>query len=197
MREDAAGNRNDDYASQPVRLRHDPEAPALAFERAPSGDPTQVSVAVAEKDLGYRRRPDRAQPRGLEHLAGAADQARGDAAGRARRRRRAAAGPLATARAGHRSRRERRRRRGTPAAHAAAADPVRAARRRRQDQDRARRRRVARRAHRAAQGDGAAPAVPGALGRAGHESRDGSPTATASRCLASRSRCSGRARAAK
>ena len=52
VREDAAGNRNDDYASQPVRLRHDPEAPVLAFERAPSGDPTQVSVAVAERVSG-------------------------------------------------------------------------------------------------------------------------------------------------
>src|ERR671915_1940587 len=52
VREDAAGNRNDDYASQPVRLRHDPEAPALAFEAAPGDDPTRVSVAVTEKISG-------------------------------------------------------------------------------------------------------------------------------------------------
>jgi hypothetical protein len=52
VREDAAGNRNDDYASQPVRLRWDPEAPQLAFEAAPSDDPTRVSVAVTEKISG-------------------------------------------------------------------------------------------------------------------------------------------------
>jgi hypothetical protein len=52
VREDAAGNRNDDYASQPVRLRWDPEAPALSFEAAPSEDPTRVSVAVSEKISG-------------------------------------------------------------------------------------------------------------------------------------------------
>jgi hypothetical protein len=52
VREDAAGNRNDDYASQPVRLRHDPEAPGLAFEGAPADDPTRVSVAVTEKISG-------------------------------------------------------------------------------------------------------------------------------------------------
>jgi hypothetical protein len=52
VREDAAGNRNDDYASQPVRLRHDPEAPTLSFEAAPSDDPTRVSVAVTEKISG-------------------------------------------------------------------------------------------------------------------------------------------------
>jgi hypothetical protein len=52
VREDAAGNRNDDYASQPVRLRHDPEAPTLSFEPAPGDDPTRVSVAVSEKISG-------------------------------------------------------------------------------------------------------------------------------------------------
>jgi hypothetical protein len=52
VREDAAGNRNEDYASQPVRLRYDPEAPALSFEAAPGGDPTRVSVAVTEKLSG-------------------------------------------------------------------------------------------------------------------------------------------------
>jgi hypothetical protein len=52
VREDGAGNRNDDYASQPVTLRHDPEAPQLAFEPAPAEDPTRVSVAVTEKISG-------------------------------------------------------------------------------------------------------------------------------------------------
>jgi hypothetical protein len=52
VREDAAGNRNDDYASQPVRLRYDPEAPTLSFEAAPGDDPTRVSVAVSEKVSG-------------------------------------------------------------------------------------------------------------------------------------------------
>ena len=52
VREDAAGNRNDDYASQPVTLRHDPEAPQLAFEGAPADDPTRVSVAVTERISG-------------------------------------------------------------------------------------------------------------------------------------------------
>lgn len=52
VREDAAGNRNDDYASQPVTLRWDPEAPQLAFEPAPGDDPTRVSVAITEKVSG-------------------------------------------------------------------------------------------------------------------------------------------------
>jgi hypothetical protein len=52
VREDAAGNRNDDYASQPVRLRHDPEAPTLGFEAGPGDDPTRVSVAVTERISG-------------------------------------------------------------------------------------------------------------------------------------------------
>jgi hypothetical protein len=52
VREDAAGNRNDDYASQSVRLRHDSEAPGLAFEGAPTDDPTRVSVAVSERISG-------------------------------------------------------------------------------------------------------------------------------------------------
>jgi hypothetical protein len=52
VREDAAGNRNDDYASQSVRIRHDPEAPTLSFESAPGDDPTLVSVAVTEKISG-------------------------------------------------------------------------------------------------------------------------------------------------
>jgi hypothetical protein len=52
VREDAAGNRNEDYASQPVTLRWDPEAPQLAFEPAPGDDPTRVSVAVTERISG-------------------------------------------------------------------------------------------------------------------------------------------------
>jgi hypothetical protein len=52
VREDAATNRNDAYASQPVRLRYDPEPPTLGFEAAPAGDPTRVSVAVTEKISG-------------------------------------------------------------------------------------------------------------------------------------------------
>jgi hypothetical protein len=49
VREDAATNRNDAYASQPVRLRYDPEPPTLGFEAAPPDDPTRVSVAVTER----------------------------------------------------------------------------------------------------------------------------------------------------
>ncbi|MBA3262183.1 MAG: hypothetical protein H0T69_06885, partial [Thermoleophilaceae bacterium] len=49
VREDAATNRNDAYASQPVRLRYDPEPPTLGFEGSPADDPTRVSVAVTEK----------------------------------------------------------------------------------------------------------------------------------------------------
>jgi hypothetical protein len=52
VREDAASNRNNAYASQPVTLRHDPEAPQLAFEPAPGEDPTRVSVAVTERISG-------------------------------------------------------------------------------------------------------------------------------------------------
>lgn len=48
VREDAAGNRNDSYASPAVRLRHDPEPPALAFEAAPADDPTLVSIAARD-----------------------------------------------------------------------------------------------------------------------------------------------------
>ncbi|MBA3262115.1 MAG: hypothetical protein H0T69_06545, partial [Thermoleophilaceae bacterium] len=52
VREDAATNRNDAYASQPVRLRYDPEPPALGFEASPADDPTRVSVAVTETISG-------------------------------------------------------------------------------------------------------------------------------------------------
>jgi hypothetical protein len=51
-RQDAAGNHNPDYASQPVRLRLDQEQPALSFEPAPEEDPTRVSVAIMEKISG-------------------------------------------------------------------------------------------------------------------------------------------------
>ena len=68
-REDAAGNRNDDYASQPVRLRHDPEAPALTFEGAPADDPTRVSVAVTEKISGIAGGQIELSRAGLEQLA--------------------------------------------------------------------------------------------------------------------------------
>jgi len=51
-RQDAAGNHNTDYASQPVRLRLDQERPALSFEPRAPEDPTRVSVAVTEKISG-------------------------------------------------------------------------------------------------------------------------------------------------
>jgi hypothetical protein len=51
-REDAAGNHNPDYASQPVRLRLDQEPPTLSFEPAPAEDPTRLSVAITEKISG-------------------------------------------------------------------------------------------------------------------------------------------------
>jgi hypothetical protein len=52
VREDAAGNRNDAYASQAVPLRYDPEPPALSFELSPPNDPTRVSVAVSDRVSG-------------------------------------------------------------------------------------------------------------------------------------------------
>jgi hypothetical protein len=48
-RQDAAGNHNADYASQPVRLRLDQERPTLSFEPSAPEDPTRVSVAITEK----------------------------------------------------------------------------------------------------------------------------------------------------
>ena len=47
-RRDAAGNANDGYASVPVTLRYDPDAPQLAFEPAAATDPTRVSVSVTD-----------------------------------------------------------------------------------------------------------------------------------------------------
>ena len=49
VRQDAAGNRNDSYASPPVRLRLDSSAPTLSFQSAAVTDPTQVAVAVNDK----------------------------------------------------------------------------------------------------------------------------------------------------
>jgi hypothetical protein len=52
VREDAAGNRNDAYASEPVRLRWDPDAPTLSFNALAAADPTRVTVAVADQVSG-------------------------------------------------------------------------------------------------------------------------------------------------
>jgi hypothetical protein len=52
VREDAASNRNDAYASEPVTLRYDPEAPTLSFDATNPADPTRVSVAVADRVSG-------------------------------------------------------------------------------------------------------------------------------------------------
>ena len=149
------------------------------------------------EDLGYRRRPDRAQPRGVEHLAVAADPAGG--ARLVARIDDAALPPGALpARAGHGPRRERRRRRGSRRrAAVAAADPV-------ADRVGVVKTRIVRRRHREARGG---PRARRTVRRrvtelrresrvrwAGRSrSRGGSPTATASRSPASRSRCSGRA----
>lgn len=51
-REDAAGNQQADNASQPVRLRFDPEPPQLGFEKSSVEDPTQVSVLVTDRISG-------------------------------------------------------------------------------------------------------------------------------------------------
>jgi hypothetical protein len=51
-RRDQAGNQSEQNASDPVVLRYDPEAPQLGFEASPPGDPTRVTVAVAEKVSG-------------------------------------------------------------------------------------------------------------------------------------------------
>ncbi|HEY5977339.1 MAG TPA: hypothetical protein VIT85_05735 [Solirubrobacterales bacterium] len=51
-REDAAGNQQADNASQPVRLRFDPEPPQLGFENPTVGDPTRVSVLVTDRISG-------------------------------------------------------------------------------------------------------------------------------------------------
>lgn len=51
-REDAAGNQQPDNASQPVRLRFDPEPPELGFETPVADDPTRVSVRVTDRVSG-------------------------------------------------------------------------------------------------------------------------------------------------
>jgi len=51
-REDAAGNQQADNASQPVRLRFDPEPPQLGFENPSLEDPTHVSVLVTDRISG-------------------------------------------------------------------------------------------------------------------------------------------------
>jgi hypothetical protein len=51
-REDAAGNQQSANASEPVRLRFDPEPPQLGFEAPSAGDPTRVSVLVTDRISG-------------------------------------------------------------------------------------------------------------------------------------------------
>jgi hypothetical protein len=51
-REDAAGNELASNASQPVRLRFDPEPPQLGFEMPNAEDPTRVSVLVTDRISG-------------------------------------------------------------------------------------------------------------------------------------------------
>jgi hypothetical protein len=51
-REDAATNQEPANASVPVLLRYDPEAPQLAFEHPPAGDPTLMSVQVTDRVSG-------------------------------------------------------------------------------------------------------------------------------------------------
>jgi hypothetical protein len=51
-REDAAGNQQVENASQPVRLRFDPEPPQLGFENPSVGDPTLVSVLATDRISG-------------------------------------------------------------------------------------------------------------------------------------------------
>jgi hypothetical protein len=51
-REDAAGNQQAENASQPARLRFDPEPPQLGFETPGAEDPTRVSVLVTDRISG-------------------------------------------------------------------------------------------------------------------------------------------------
>jgi hypothetical protein len=51
-REDAAGNEQSGNASQPVRLRFDPEPPQLGFEGQNAEDPTRVAVLVTDRISG-------------------------------------------------------------------------------------------------------------------------------------------------
>ena len=52
---DAAGNADKGYASVPVHLRWDPEAPQLRFESPSLSDPTHVSVVVTDRISGLAR----------------------------------------------------------------------------------------------------------------------------------------------
>lgn len=54
-REDAAGNQQSANASQPVKLRFDPEPPQLGFENQSVEDPTRVSVLVTDRISGIAR----------------------------------------------------------------------------------------------------------------------------------------------
>ena len=51
-REDAAGNQQPANASQPIKLRFDPEPPQLGFEKQTVEDPTRVSVLVTDRISG-------------------------------------------------------------------------------------------------------------------------------------------------
>ncbi|HVQ59565.1 MAG TPA: hypothetical protein VMS60_11730 [Solirubrobacterales bacterium] len=51
-REDAAGNEQAENASQPIRLRFDPEPPQLGFEAPSVEDPTRVSVLATDRVSG-------------------------------------------------------------------------------------------------------------------------------------------------
>ncbi|MGN6216301.1 MAG: hypothetical protein ACTHN7_05005 [Solirubrobacterales bacterium] len=51
-REDAAGNQQSANASQPVKLRFDPEPPQLGFEAPSADDPTRVSVLATDRVSG-------------------------------------------------------------------------------------------------------------------------------------------------
>jgi hypothetical protein len=51
-REDAAGNQQPANASEPVRLRFDPEPPELGFEAPSVDDPTRISVLATDRVSG-------------------------------------------------------------------------------------------------------------------------------------------------
>ncbi|HSC20759.1 MAG TPA: hypothetical protein VLC07_03435 [Solirubrobacterales bacterium] len=51
-REDAAGNQQPGNASQPVKLRFDPEPPQLGFEAPSADDPTRIAVQVTDRISG-------------------------------------------------------------------------------------------------------------------------------------------------
>ncbi len=51
-REDEAGNQEAANASEPVRLRFDPEPPQLGFEAQSAEDPTRISVQVTDRISG-------------------------------------------------------------------------------------------------------------------------------------------------